>query len=455
MSGRHLSFKRWRARDAGELPDRELRAIALAHLRDLCQRCAASLDTLEAVLRDGAGRSRLGRGRAWRAVALGLAPVHAAFEGDLATARRELAILRRLPPDRRLQRVERSRTRYRSPILVELLLLETGNRLKHKPRKALHWLDVAAAAVRRALSDLVDLEHTEPLRELMARVRGQRANALRVLGELPAADQAFTALAMDYSTEALSSPVRAELLSLEASLRQDQRRLDEADRLLTRAASLYREAANGAALGRIFLQQGIVRSLADQPARAIEVLKSAAHQLTIDQHPALHLAARHGIALSLCQLGDFAAARLLVRELEPLYRRFDDPWTQLRRAWVEGQIAAGLGEDESALERFESTRSGYLELELPYDAAMVALDLAELRLRGGEIREVELLAEEMVDVFERIEVHRETGRALALLGRAAAAETLTIELIRQLRAYLLRARSEPGLVFDGAGYSRP
>jgi hypothetical protein len=82
---------------------------------------------------------------------------------------------------------------------------------------------------------------------------------------------------------------------------------------------------------------------------------------------------------------------------------------------------------------------------------MVALDLAELRLRRGETREVERLAEEMVTVFEPIEVHRETGRALSLLGPAAAAETLTLELIRQLRAYLLRARAEPGLAFEAAG----
>jgi tetratricopeptide (TPR) repeat protein len=446
---RHLSFEDRLQDEAEELPERELRRRALSHLRECCGRCATAAERFEAVLRDGVRRTRSARGRAWAAVALGFASADAVFEADLPEAKRELGILRRLSARRRLQRVERARTRYRSPLLIELLIAEARQRLKHAPRQSLNWLDVAAAAVRRAVSDLGDLDHTPPLRDLSARIRGQRANVFRVLGQLRTADEVFAEFHRDTAFGSLAVPTRAELLSLEASLRLDQRHFVEADRLLTRAADLHRQEGDRHGLGRVLLQQGIALSIADQPARAVELLGRAAEALPADEHPELHLAAQHGIAISLCQLGEFAAARELVDEIDGLYRRFEDPWTQLRWQWVEGKIATGLGDDQTALGDLEGVRSGYLERELPYDGAMVALDLAELHLRRGETREVERLAEEMVAVFERIEVHRETGRALSLLGRAAAAETLTLELIRQLRTYLLRVRSEPGLAFDG------
>lgn len=451
MGGKHLTFERWLRHEAGELPERELRLRALAHLRESCGRCATASGTFEAVLRDGVRRTSSARSRAWAAVALGLATVEAAFEADLPEVKRELATLRRLSPRRRLQRVERSRTRYRSPLLIERLIGEARSRLKHNPSESLGWLDVAAASVRRAVSDLGDLEHTAPLRELATLIRAQRANVFRVLGELRAADEAFAEIHRDSAAGGLSVAARTDLLSLEASLRLSQRRFADANRLLTHATDLCREAGDLHRLGRILLQQGIALSVGDQPARAVDLLGRAAEALPAEEHPDLHLAARHGIVLSLCQLGDFAAARELVGRIEGLYRSFEDPWTQLRWRWAEGKIAAGLGEDDAAVEHLETVRTGYLRLDLRYDGALVALDLSELRLRRGETREVERLAAEMVAVFEPIEVHRETGRALSLLGRAAAAETLTLELIRQLRAYLLRARAEPGLAFDAAG----
>ena len=79
--------------------------------------------------------------------------------------------------------------------------------------------------------------------DLRARAHAHLGNARRVLGELKAADDAFLRsrelLAQSGTGNTL---VEAEILSLQGSLRLDQRRLDEAFELVDRALDLYRDS---------------------------------------------------------------------------------------------------------------------------------------------------------------------------------------------------------------------
>jgi len=124
--------------------------------------------------------------------------------------------------------------------------------------------------------------------------------------------------------------------------------------------------------------------------------------------------------LCLCADGRAAAARGVLERARGLYRRLGDPTTIDLLACAEGKVAAGLGEDDVALERLGAARASYIQRGLEYDAAMVGLDLAEVHLARGETAEVRRLAEEMVPAFAKRGVDREAARAVAMFARAAS-----------------------------------
>jgi hypothetical protein len=343
-------------------------------------------------------------------------------------------------------RVERATRRFRSPAFVEAMIDAARGWLRHDPHEAVALMAIAERQAERIAS----WTYGEDLAaRCLARARAHRGNALRVAGELAAADGRFSLLHKHLRRYPLADPaLHAELLSLEASLRHDQRRLTDAEALLDSAAGLCLREGDRTGLGRVLLQQGICRSVGDRPDEALVSFSRAAELLDVEELPDLYLSAQHGRALCFCQLAEHTAAREVIEEHRLLYQQYDDPWTRLRWRWVEGKVSAGLDEDETAVATLAAVRGEYVERKLPYDAAMVALDLAEVRLRRGEAAEVKRLAEDMVATFERLDVHREAMQAAALFARAATAQRVTLELIVRLRGYLERAQHDPAHRFE-------
>lgn len=429
----------------GVLPATIATESLLEHLRQVCPECAAAWAQFEEYRRSRA--ASLDYSEAFERASEEAQGRRRLLERDAARAAREVEELLDVR-DRaeRLGRVQRATRRFRSPAFVEAMIDAARGWLRHDPHEA---VNLTAIAEHQAARIATWTYGEELAARCLARARAHHANALRAAGDLAAADRRFALLHKHLRSHPLTDPaLRAELLSLEASLRQGQRRLGDAEALLDAAAVLYLRDGDRIGLGRVLLQQGICRSVGERPDEALVSFSRAAEILDAEEAPDLFLAAQHGRALCLCQLGDHAAARETVAAHRLLYQRYDDPWTRLRWRWVEGKVSAGLGEDDAALADLTAVRAEYLERNLPYDAAMVALDVAELRLRRGEAAEVRRLADEMVAVFGRLEVHREAARAAALFARAAAAQEVTLELIVRLRRFLGHARRDPAHRFE-------
>lgn len=58
------------------------------------------------------------------------------------------------------------------------------------------------------------------------------------------------------------------------------------------------------------------------------------------------------------------------------------------------------------------------------------------------------LAEEMVPIFSSLHIHREALAALAFLRQAVETEQVSLELVRDVAAYLRRAQHDPVLRFQ-------
>ena len=166
------------------------------------------------------------------------------------------------------------------------------------------------------------------------------------------------------------------------------------------------------------------------------------------REPRLLLIARHNLIFVLTELSRFLEARRAYREARPLYRSFPDAWTQNRRKWVKGRIARGLGQPEKAETLFLAARDGFLEEGIPYDTALVSLEIALLYAEQGRTAELKRLAAEMVPIFASRQIHREALAALAFFQRAVEAERAGVEAVERIAEYLRKARYAPELRFQ-------
>ncbi len=219
-------------------------------------------------------------------------------------------------------------------------------------------------------------------------------------------------------------------------MRKDQRRFPQAEGLLSRAAMLLRISGDAVEVARVLLKLGELYFHQGLLDRAIEKVRTALAKLPPETELRLYLNGRHNLALYLAESGQYEAAAILVAEDEDLYRRFPDPWTQLRLSWLRGKVAAGLGDAEAAEHFFIETRQGFLNQGIGYDVAMVSLDLAVLYVKEGRTAEVLRIAEEMVALFEAQAVHREALAAFRLFLEAARREEVTAELVLEIGARL-------------------
>jgi tetratricopeptide (TPR) repeat protein len=285
------------------------------------------------------------------------------------------------------------------------------------------------------------------IQDLRARAWAYLGNARRIASDLPGADQALS-FAESLLREGSADPLEeARLLDLRASLLSDQGWFEQAAELLGSVIAIYEELRDPHRQGRALIGQGLFLNHAGLSEQAVERLTEGLSRIDWDEEPRLVLMARHNLAWCLNDSGRPEEARHLLNRFRHTYGTFPDPWIGLRLVWLEGRIAARLGQDEEAERAFREVRERFLEKGLCYDASMVALDLAALYLRQGRNAEVRQVAAEMLPTFLSQDVHRQAAAALAAFQQAVEMDQATPRLIQEVAAYLMRARKNPSLRF--------
>jgi tetratricopeptide (TPR) repeat protein len=272
---------------------------------------------------------------------------------------------------------------------------------------------------------------------------GHVANSLRVPGELEAADavleKALRLWDAGSDPDAVLDPGR--LLDLQASLRRDQRRFDEALALLEEALRI------GRCRERYLLKKGFTLEVMGDYERAVETLLEAQPGVESSGDDRLRASLHQNLALSLTHLGRYREAAKLGRDLRSRSAERGDKIWAIRGVWLEGRIAAGLGRREEALSFLAQARAEFDRRNMSYDVALALLEEAVLLLEEGRAAEVKGLAKEISKVFESKGIHREALVALKLFKDAAEQEAATAELARRVLGYLFRARYDQGLQF--------
>jgi tetratricopeptide (TPR) repeat protein len=283
---------------------------------------------------------------------------------------------------------------------------------------------------------------------------GHLGNARRVATDFDVADAAF---ARAWQLWRAGAPAEPEwlpewlLLSLEASLRREQRRFPEALELLDQAMTSC--DGDPAAMARCLLQkERVCEAMGDIPAALAALAQAAPHvAASEDQH--LLFAHRFNTAADLCHLQRFDAAVERLPEISELALQQGLELDGLRVGWLAARVAAGLGRTREAVDGLEHVRRRFTQLSLPYEAALSSLDLAVLWLEAGRTAEVRELARAMAWIFDAKGIQREALAALQIFREAALREAATVELAQQVIAEIEAAKSrrlpsQAGLIHD-------
>lgn len=235
------------------------------------------------------------------------------------------------------------------------------------------------------------------------------------------------------------------LLGLRASLLRDQRHFKDSLEVLARAI----QADQGGSLtGRLLIKRSrTLEEMGDLEAAEAALVEAEAF-VDPEKDPKLSASLQHNRADQLSKLGRFAQAEPLLPQVKALYRQLDSELNLLRLRWVEGRIEDGLGRTERGIEILTQVRGEFARRSMPYDMALVSLELATILAREGETERVKTLARHMAPIFQSQAVHREALAALTLFRQAAETERLSVDLAQRLLDYLHRARHDPELRFE-------
>jgi tetratricopeptide (TPR) repeat protein len=376
-----------------------------------------------------------------------LPPVFGLIDATLARSRAEAPrLLEQLLPlasEERLARLHAD-PRFVSWGLCELLVRRSCRAAAQEPFEAVQLADLAVhVADRMAEGGLFEESWVYQLRSLAWAALG---NARRVQGDHTGAERSFDMADSwwEAGTRGAEDALGYEpiLLDLKAPLRTAQRRFPEAIKLLDSAVELFLngEHRDPHLAGRSLISKALLLTEMGESESAVRTLKRAAGLIDPERDPRLVLCIRHNLVDNLSKMGRYVEAANLLPELRELAAAHGGALDRLRLRWVEGRVAAGLGEHERARQLLGSIRETFLAEGNPYEAALATLDLVVPYLEEGNTAEVRVLADEMVAVFRAHNVPREALAAVLLFQEAAHREAATAKLAREVAASLTRTR---------------
>lgn len=326
--------------------------------------------------------------------------------------------------------------------LCQLILTKSREAVFSNPARAVDLANLALQVVRH-LDDAYDPSW---ILDLRARCFAYLGNARRVLGELRSADDAFAKAESCLARGGTGNrETEAEILDLKSSLRRAQRRFPEALALADRAHALYRESGDSHGVWKTSIKKSkILEEEGDFPG-AIDLLQSVSQEIDPDREPRFFLYSKFNLLSCLIAAERFDKAEKLLPEVRTLMGSRAQPVDLVRLHWMEGLIDLNAGRLGPAEAAFRDVQREFLSRGMGYDAALVSLDLARLYAQEGCTDDLKRLASELMPIFESRDVHREAIVALLMFQRACEEERTTVEMIREVAAFLRRERRGNGI----------
>jgi transcriptional regulator with XRE-family HTH domain len=356
-----------------------------------------------------------------------------------------VGLWRRLASYRHAQRVAlvREGERFWRPALAKLLCAESEREAAASPAGARELAELAIL-----IAERVSASASGPVSAsgaagagLLGYCRAHLANALRVAGHLgPAEAELARAIRLREAAGGAGlheAPLEAaQLLSLESSLRYQQGRLSEALALIARALAIE----PGPLKAHLLIKQARVLEEAGDFGGAIETYRATLPLLGAETDARLLWMLKFNLLELLVRAGRHDDAEPLIADVGELAPRHATGLDRIRLRWIAGRFQAGRGRVAEAVSMLRGVRAEFAAAEIPYDTALVTLELAALLAEQGETAEVKTLARHLAAVFHAEGLERQASAALGLFRRAAERDAATAEMARAAAEALRRAR---------------
>lgn len=337
-----------------------------------------------------------------------------------------------------------AKAEYQSGGVARLLCKMANGMCERDPLYALKLAE-AAGIISAGLPDQSYPRKT--IHSLRGDAQKERANAFRFLGRLSEALDAITVAEREYRTlphegigliavKYVRGVIQYEQDDLEAAERSAHEAADAA--LHFGAADRYMSARY--LLGQILLDRG-------EFTTALRVFESILQYGT--QKGDLLWIARASQAVGACdlELGRHREASRYLHEALRIFADLDFGPEVTRTHWTIARLIFAEGNANEAIYRLRRTILEFTEHEMLTDAAVVAVELAEMLHATGRLREIPKVLSNVVQTFMDSGKLTSALTALAYLKEAATSGMMTSQLVAYVRRFVLRAERRPELLF--------
>lgn len=430
----HITRDLLQAIREGRIPPRALVVLGLEHLRSLCPHCRAELDRDQEDRRRVAYEGPTAFDETFRNLEAVMEQHSAQMNEEAQRADALVAELLALPPAQRLERVREDPQRFAKRLVPRQLVDLARSATPAEPEKAFSLAQCAYHVCG-------ELPKRWPDRGgMMVEALGLMGNAERVLDRFGEARIVFRLAQSTLSEEGVTDPlVYAELDSFRSSLARDLGELENAARLVSRAAVVYAGLAEVELAARCAIKLGCIHYQEGDYKAGIQAFERALRHLDREADKRLVWCARHSETFCLVELGELVVASQHFAEDQDLYAAFDDAGTRLRRDWLEGRLLEASRPDE-AVRLLQLARTGFLAEGGVFDSVLVSLDLGQFLLRAGRIADLEGLAAELSEIL-RVRGETLAPETLAILRTVLAtisSGAATVRLLGETAAMLRR-----------------
>jgi tetratricopeptide (TPR) repeat protein len=272
--------------------------------------------------------------------------------------------------------------------------------------------------------------------DLQCRAQAELGNAYRVSDQFDKANAAFARARQLFELGSHSELAEIRLLSLEASLDSDCRRLKDACTRLKKVLRYRRLKNDDQLTGRTLLQLGRFTNFSGDPEEGLRLINESLSLLDIKKDPSLFSVAKQNQIESLILCRRHRDAELQLFQLRAMTCPSVERVNELRLKWLLGRIEAGQDKFARAEKTLREVHEGWIELGSGYNSALVALELAAMLLAQGKASEATQVVATAYTIFSALKVQSQVLMAVLVLRMSCEIREATRERVDKIVSYL-------------------
>jgi tetratricopeptide (TPR) repeat protein len=223
-------------------------------------------------------------------------------------------------------------------------------------------------------------------------------------------------------------------------------RIPEAISLAAGAAATFASYGDTARLIKARITQSAMLLHHHNPSEALSICKSIEHEQSL-HGTAEYGMVLHNIGLACRDLRKFEQAYEYLTLAIAEFQKHHATAEKTRAEWSLASTLAATARIAEALPLFRNTWAAFFTLGLDTDAALAALELAEILLVTGQPAEVPAICRRLLDHFTRNNMTSRAVTALSFLREAVAAQKATPVLVRSIADFIRDIPKHPEAAF--------